>query len=267
VEVSSAGGAELGLSSEDSRANTVGLILQPTLPVSAGDLSFAVDWWKIKVENQVSQIGGANLLNLCYGDPDFRAGGSYCVYSVRDENDELKVEDNYINIASQTAGGLDFNLRYVRDFGLGEFTADIRTTRYTRQQSRLLPTDPIDKYNGTVTAPRWVGDMDLRYEWKNWTAYYGLIYVGTQDSNDYLEVDPSVDPYNFRASAYMTHNLSMQYEGADDWEVIVGVRNLTDATPKTVTPGFYSNRVGNSFLYSGYDYFGRRAFVTLAKTF
>jgi hypothetical protein len=49
--------------------------------------------------------------------------------------------------------------------------------------------------------------------------------------------------------------------------VIVGVRNLTDATPKTVTPGFYSNRVGNSFLYSGYDYFGRRAFVTLAKTF
>jgi outer membrane receptor protein involved in Fe transport len=59
----------------------------------------------------------------------------------------------------------------------------------------------------------------------------------------------------------------VQYEGADDWEVIVGVRNLTDAKPKTVTPGYYSNRVGNSFLYSGYDYFGRRAFVTVAKTF
>ncbi|HUG73052.1 MAG TPA: TonB-dependent receptor [Steroidobacteraceae bacterium] len=267
VEVNSAGGAATGLQSEDSRANTVGIILQPPLPATAGDLSFAIDWWKIKVDNQVSQIGGGNLLNLCYGDPDFRAGGSYCAFSVRDENDELKVDDNYLNIASQTAAGLDFNLRYVRDLGLGEFTADLRTTRYTKQQSRLLPTDPIDKYNGTVTAPRWVGDMDLRYEWKNWTAYYGLIYVGTQDSNDYLEVDPAVDPYNFRASAYMTHNLSMQYEGADDWEVIVGVRNLTDATPKTVTPGFYSNRVGNSFLYSGYDYFGRRAFVTLAKTF
>jgi outer membrane receptor protein involved in Fe transport len=216
---------------------------------------------------QVAQIGGANLLNLCYADPDFRAGGGYCQYSVRDTNDELTVEDNYLNIARQIAQGFDFNLRYSRDIGVGSVTADLRATRYTKQRSRLLPGDEMDEYNGTVTAPKWVGDMDLRYEWKSWTAYYGLVYVGPQDSNGYYGVDVAVDPYNFRASSYAQHNLSMKYEGADDWQFILGVRNLTDAVPRSITPGQYSNRVGNSFLYSGYDYFGRRIYMTLSKTF
>lgn len=267
IQVNSAGGAELGLSSEDSRANTVGLILQPPLPEAVGDLSFAIDWWKIKVDNQVAQIGGANLLNLCYQDPDFRAGGSYCTYSTRDSNNELTVEDNYINIAEQIAAGMDFNLRFTRDFGVGEFVADLRATRYSDQKSRVLPTDDLDEFNGEITAPRWVGDMDLRYEWKSWTAYYGLIYVGTQNSNPRYEVDPNVDPFDLSASAYFMHNLAVKYTGANDWQIIAGMRNLTDTVPKSISPGAIANRQGNSFLYSGYDYYGRRAYLTLSKSF
>jgi outer membrane receptor protein involved in Fe transport len=267
VQVNSAGGAELGLRSEDSQAWTAGFVLQPVLPQEAGKLSLAVDWWRIDVANQVAQIGAENLLDLCYSDPDFRAGASYCNYSTRDVNGDLAVDDNFINIARQVAEGMDFNVRYTRGVGPGRFTADVRATRYSDQKNRLLPGDLMDELNGTITAPKWVGDLDLGYTWRNWSGYYGLVFVGAQDSNAYYGIDPAVDPYDYRASAYLQHNLSARYTGASDWEVVLGVRNLTDVAPRTITPGQYANRAGNSFIYSAYDYFGRRAYLTLTKSF
>lgn len=266
VQVNSAGGAALGLKSENSNANTVGIVLQPALPMKLGDLAFAIDWWRIEVKNQVAQIGGGNLLNLCYDDPQFRAGGSYCAYSTRDVNGLLVVDDNYINIATQVAEGVDYNLRFTRDIGVGALTTDLRATRYLRQDSRLLPADPLDKLNGTLDAPKWVGDADLRYKWKDYTFRYGLTYVGPMDSNALVGVDPAADPFDFRVSSYLTQDVSIRYTSPRKWEVIVGVRNLTDEKPKTISPGAY-DRVGNSLLYSGYDYFGERIFLTASKTF
>ncbi|HWL62765.1 MAG TPA: TonB-dependent receptor [Steroidobacteraceae bacterium] len=267
VQVNSGGGAALGLKSEASTASTAGISLQPHLAAGAPQLSFAVDWWRIKVKNQVMQIGGDYLLDYCYADPDFRAGGGYCTFSTRDNNDELVVDDLFRNIARQKAEGLDFNLRAEHAIGPGRFGADLRATRFLHQTSQLVPEDQVDEFNGTVTMPKLVGDLDLRYAWGNWTAYYGLVYVGVQDSNAYLDVDPSVDPYDFRTSAYLMHNASVRYTAADDWSVVLGIRNLTDVTPRTISPGDYPNRVGNAPLYSGYDYFGRRGFVTLSKSF
>jgi iron complex outermembrane recepter protein len=266
VQVNTAGGAAQGLKSEKSKADTVGIVVQPSLPATIGDVAFAIDWWRIDVSNQVAQIGAQNLLSLCYDDPQFRAGGSYCTFSSRDANGLLLVQDNYINIASQLAEGVDYNVRYTKGVGVGEFIADLRATRYLRQDNRLLPTDPLDKLNGTLLSPKWVGDADLRYTYKDCTFRYGLTYVGPMDSNALLGVDPSMDPFDFTVDAYTTHDFSVKYTSPSKWSLIVGVRNATDTTPKTISPGGY-DRVGNSLLYSGYDYFGRRYFVTLSETY
>jgi iron complex outermembrane receptor protein len=180
-------------------------------------------------------------------------------------NGNLIVEDNYINIATQLAQGIDYNVRYTRSIGAGEFTADAEATQYRKQNQRLVPTDPVDDYNGTLRYPRWLGDLDLKYRWKSWTYYYTLSYVGKMDSNAYEGVDPATDPYNFAVGSYITHSLSVKYTGANNWSIIGGIRNLTDEAPKTISPGAY-NRYGNALLYSGYDYFGRRAFVSISKT-
>jgi hypothetical protein len=50
-----AGGADAGLEAETSNNLTVGVILQPELSDSIGDISFAVDYFKIEVENGVSR--------------------------------------------------------------------------------------------------------------------------------------------------------------------------------------------------------------------
>jgi outer membrane receptor protein involved in Fe transport len=158
-------------------------------------------------------------------------------------------------------------LRVTISIGVGEFLADLRATRYLRQDQQILPTDPLDKFNGTLQYPKWVGDADLRYKWKAYTLRYGLNFVGAMDSNDYLGVGPTMDPfYNFKVGSYITQDASFRFESSNKWEVIVGVRNLTNVNPKEITAGAY-NRAGNSLLYSGYDYFGRRAFATVSITF
>jgi outer membrane receptor protein involved in Fe transport len=76
-----------------------------------------------------------------------------------------------------------------------------------------------------------------------------------------------VDPfYNFKVGSYITQDASFRYESANKWDLIVGVRNLANQNPKDITAGAY-NRAGNALLYSGYDYFGRRGFVTLSRKF
>ncbi|MFO1402729.1 MAG: TonB-dependent receptor [Steroidobacteraceae bacterium] len=266
VEVDAAGGAATGLKSEHSRTDTVGVVFQPPLSARVGGLAFAVEWWRIKVTDEVTQLGATNLLSLCYDDPQFRAGGGYCAFSQRDVNGNLVVQDNYLNVATQFVAGLDFNLRYTRDIGLGALTVDLEATRYSRQDWRLLPADPLDRFNGTIGSPKWVGDGDVKYKWKDWTFRYGITYIGSMDSNAYLGVDTSVDPYNFAVGSYVTHDASVRYESTNKWSVTLGVRNLTNEKPKTITAGYY-DRVGNSVLYSGYDYFGARASLNLVKTF
>jgi hypothetical protein len=44
------------------------------------------------------------------------------------------------------------------------------------------------------------------------------------------------------------------------------VRNLADEAPPIISAGFY-NRVGNSPLYSGYDYVGREYFLSMSYSF
>jgi outer membrane receptor protein involved in Fe transport len=61
---------------------------------------------------------------------------------------------------------------------------------------------------------------------------------------------------------YQEHFMSVRYS-SDRWEVTGGVRNLFDEEPPTISQGFY-NRQGNSPYYSGYDFFGREAFVQVA---
>ena len=89
----------------------------------------------------------------------------------------------------------------------------------------------------------------------------GVIGLATYFS----EEDPATSIYDFATDDYMTHWMSVRYL-TDKWQVTGGLRNIFDEEPETISQGFYF-RNGNAPLYSGYDYFGRQAFVQLAIKF
>ncbi len=268
VQVITAGGAEQGLKAETSKNMTVGLVLQPELKEGWGDFSFAVDFFDITVDNGVARVGGTAILNRCYDDPDFRSGGSFCrlVDARNPSSNALTVHDSYINLATDIVSGYDYTARYTRNIGAGKFRANLQFTQFKDQKNKLFPDDPIDDFNGTLNNPKYSGTLDLTYNYQGWTFRYGMDWIAAMSSYEYLGEDRKTSTFKLDVPEYFTHYMSVRYKG-DKWETTVGVRNLTDKVPPSISAQAGYNRVGNAPLYSGYDYFGRTFFVNVSKSF
>jgi iron complex outermembrane receptor protein len=179
----------------------------------------------------------------------------------------LTVNDSYVNLATDVVKGFDFTARYATNASDGKLRVNFNATRFDKQANKLFANDALDDVNGTVTNPKWTGNLDVNFTSKDWTFYWGLDYIGGTDSYAYYGLDPATSTYKFDTPAYFKHNVSVKYKNpVQKWEVVAGIRNLTDVKPPVISSGAYS-RVGNSVLYSGYDYFGRTLFVNLNKSF
>lgn len=264
------GGAETGLASETSKAFTAGIIIQPEFPQWFGDLSFAADYYDIKVNNGVSRLSGTAILTRCYDSQpsDFKAGAGLCSLVQRNANNGLTVTSGYVNISESTVRGWDFTARYSRDIGPGTFRINAQVSNYLTQAGRTFPTDPLRNSTGNVGSPQYTGQMDLSYTFKNWFVRYGLDWVGKSDSYKYYDKYYDTDyrsDYLMVVDDYYLHSASVQYRG-DNWSATFGIRNLADKEPPMVSNSAFS-RVGNAPLYSGYDFFGRTFFFNLTKSF
>ena len=270
LQVNALGGAANNLEAETSKNFTAGLVLQPELSSSFGDIQFAIDYYDIEINNSVVRLGWSNLIPACYDDPDFRTGGSYCALVQRypaghSRQNQLVIDDSYINTAVDKVRGFEYNLRYTRDIGPGQFRANVLVTRYLEQASKLFADDDLENANGIIGAPAMTGTLNLAYRYKAWDFYYGMEWVDAMSSYDWYGQNPETSTYKMDTPDYYLHNLSAQYRG-DSWAATAGIRNVSDKTPPPISQGF-ANRMGNSPLYSGYDYFGRSFFVNFTKSF
>jgi iron complex outermembrane receptor protein len=268
VQVNQVGGKDNGLKAETSKNKTLGVILQPSLPTGWGDFSFAVDYFDIKVDNGVAQAGATNILSLCYNDPQFIAGGSFCRLITRapaGTNRSLVVNDSFVNLSSDVVKGYDFTLRYVRNIGPGQLRFNGLLTKYNQQANKLFPDDPLESFNGNIGAPKMTGVADFQYSWKAWKFRYGLEWIDKMSSYAFFEEDPATSTYQMATPSYTTHNFSVQYT-ADKWSVTAGVRNAFNEDLPQISQGFTNLRRGNVPIYSGFDYLGRTYFVNVQYT-
>ena len=265
IRVFSEGGAAAGLAAETSDNTTYGLIFQPPLG-DRGELSIAIDYFDIQINNGVDQAGGGNILTRCYDDPQFRAGGAFCRLVTRNATTAaLTVSNAHTNIATQLAEGIDYTFRYEREVGRGTFLLNVQATHYQTQANKLFADEPLDHLNGTVNNPENIAAVDFTYTFGNWRVRYGVDWIDDMDSTAFLELNPATSIFDFAVGDYQEHYASVRYTN-EDWQWTFGVRNLFDEEPPTISQGFYS-RIGNSPIYSGYDFFGREAFLQFAKEF
>ncbi|MES2676623.1 MAG: TonB-dependent receptor [Pseudomonadota bacterium] len=263
IEAFNQGGAAAGLFAETSENITYGFILQPELG-NFGELSVALDYFDIDINDGVAQAGVSDILQRCYDDPQFRAGGGFCRLVTRDPaTTQLTVTDTFTNLAIQTARGVDFTTRYENDLGPGNFLTEVSITRYLSQANKLFKEDEMDELNGTILYPEWSGTTDIAYAQDKWRLTYGVEWIGSMDSYKFhykdLEEDPATSELDLKVGNYFKQRISLRYQSGD-WETTVGIRNLTDKKPPTISALVY-DRVGNAPLYSGYDYVGRELFV------
>ncbi len=281
-QVITEGGAGL-LEAETSTSWGVGGVLDLSLG-EATDFALAVDYFSVKVKDQVSQLG-SDILDFCYEDPTF--DNRYCDLIAPRETAQGNLDffrNPYINVAQQSAKGIDFTSRFATDLFGGGFSATLRSTRMLKQITQDFPDDePFNAngllgYNGTTGGPKWSGQLDMRFTTADdrWTFRWGIDYIGKMDTESELSnanptvrgIDVDVD---LIAERYWEHGFSIQYRMPDVAQFTLGVNNVFDTKPSIIgtytAAGNNFPRVGNYFNYSGYDFIGRSLFVNVTTDF
>jgi iron complex outermembrane receptor protein len=297
----SSGGIGL-LDAETSESLVVGTILTPSLSfLPDTDISIAIDYFDIKVEGEISQLGAGTILAGCYDSIAF-ATEPLCDLFTRGQNATAPnqiatVRDRFINVSSQRNQGIDLSVRVGHDLGsLGTLSITADMTWQITDESRLLPASPLLNENGFVGSPKWVGDF--RANWSHpsgFSLFYGMNVIGAASSRELFDrgrpdaggclrsfnnqgtEDPSDDlPIygvycpDLDVPATFYHNISVSQEIADGrFTITAGVSNLFDTRPPPVSVlnGNTIGTLGPVAAVSQYDFVGRRGFINVSTKF
>ena len=275
-----------GLGPEEADNLSAGLVLEPSLPESAGKLTLSVDFWSIKQTEVIGIEGGQ--VQLLY-DYLLRLDGQSNPNLVRDApvgtnrvGQLLQVNDNYFNITPRQLEGLDASLRYeLRRTKFGNFTFTVNAAKLTKfeQQPTEMASKVIDANNAgrfgpgiVVTAagnqigingnPEWRGSASLTWRQQQWRAGLFVNYVGSV-----FDTGPAaVNGQLFEVDSWTTMSVYGQYDFRrrddilDQTSLRLGVRNIEDKDPPVTSTNFgYFGSLANAT--------GRYLYVTLSKSF
>ncbi|MFC7293052.1 TonB-dependent receptor domain-containing protein [Hirschia litorea] len=273
--VTSGGGAG-NLEAETSESETIGVIFTPTF----ADLSIAIDYFSIEVNDQVSRLGSASILGGCYGSENFP--NAFCDLFTRTNNpsdalEHLGVEtvtDSFLNVNQQKTSGFDYTIRYNHDFDFGGMIVEVQATQTIDDISLLFDSNAesgfdTDDFSGTIGDPEWVANGRVSLQRGDWTYSWLFDYIHETSNAIYADEFSTYFGRDARyvvdADASLTHDLTVRYQN-DDWSIIGGFQNITDEEPPYISTGVATRR-GNIPLVGGYDLRGRTAFVTVNRKF
>lgn len=272
------------LNAETSDAKTFGVIITP----AAGNVSVALDYFEIEVNDEVAQLGPGTILGGCYGAPVFPNG--FCNLFTRDPGANpsspdayriIQVNDSFINVNNQISEGWDVTVRYERDLDFGTFLMEAQGS-YTLQDVIYL-FDPgvasgfdSNDFNGTFGDPTFTMDMRFAFQRNDWTFNWYVDFINGMDNSIFADPVIAFPPGYFgfdgahrvvTTPSYRYHDVSVRWEGPAT-TVIFGVSNITDEDPPLVSDGSTPFRFGNiPFTATQYDLLGRSGFVSITKEF
>lgn len=258
------GGAD-DLEAETSDALTIGLVFTPTF----ADVSFAIDYFDIQIEDTVESPSVGFILNQCYGSTGLSS--PFCTrVGPRDPNlgDQLSyVDSSFVNIGAQQSRGYDFNFLYEHQFPAGNLTLDATATYLEKQNYEIF--GDFTRLEGRWGFPRLSANAQVRYDWRDWRFGWFLDFVGESEELPVFDPGTTDQDRQNRTPNMLYHTASVRYLQAD-WEAIVTVRNVFDKDPPFVADGQGSEsatRIYNTLPGVGYDLFGRSYVMQLSYKF
>jgi len=108
-------GGNPNLQPETAKTYTAGFVVQPQ---AVRNLSFALDYFHIQIDDAIGLTGTANILNGCYSG----SVEGYCGAVVRGNAGIIQyVNDFYSNLGTINTSGIDFAVRYALPTDFGRF--------------------------------------------------------------------------------------------------------------------------------------------------
>ena len=278
--ITSGGGDRL--KSETGETFTAGIIYTPTF----ADLNIAVDYYEIELNDQITTLNAGTIVQACYGQTTFP--NDFCNLFERapasDPTSPYSIDNimaGTVNVDSQSQRGIDLEVRYEHEFNFGTLVFDSSVNWSLERYIQVFGSDFLsgvanNDFNGTIGFPSVSGDASLRLDRGDWTYTWFTNFIGRQDDNRYFAAELN-GPVSYlgglqglftaNTEAEFRHGASVRWQN-DTWSITGGVRNIFDEEPPLVSPDYAQTAAGNVALGgTGYDVRGRRAFVSVSKTF
>ena len=259
------------LQAETSTAFTTGIVWTPTF----APISVALDYFEYTVNNQITELTAAGIVGGCYYAEVFP--NYYCTQLERNPADHAtapnKIETvypTYTNVDKQKVRGYDLLARYEKDLSFGSLDVEGQFTYMMEDFARVFNAAAADglatnERNGSIGRPKLVGNIRTAFKRNDWTYTWFAEYV---DKTQRLTPLASTTYFGFPnavhdtvADARVYHTLSVHYE-RPKWSLLVGVRNVFDKEPDTISSTAGFGRFGNiPQSATQYDLFGRTLFT------
>ena len=183
-------GGNPALNPEHSISRTIGFVYNPDwLP----GFDFSADYFKIDVEQYITSLNDATILNGCYKGPN-PAGNNpvLCQAITVAGGTVVNINNSITNIGSVLTEGVDVSTHYkFPSTSAGDFKLGVDMT-FTKAFNRTVPsassptgfaTSSLAGWaaqSGTraVTYPKQKGDVTLDWNFGPWSAQYMLRYIG-----------------------------------------------------------------------------------------
>jgi len=274
------------LSPETSDTKSFGFVLRP--PV--GDLSIAVDYFDITVEDTISSTAGGNAdtyITNCLDTGD----AAFCDLIHRDEFGSLwlsasnaYIVDTALNLGTLRTTGIDLQTSYTLNVGEHRFGFNLVGTMLDEYSNAPLPGFPsydcTGFYGGTcgVPAPKW--RHTFRTNWRTpWQGldiaatwrYFGDAKSERLSSNPQLSGAVNANGIATEVPSYSYLDLTASMTFAEKFTFRVGANNVLDKTPPIIPSGGVVDCPagpcnGNTWAQV-YDSLGRQIFATVTIDF
>jgi iron complex outermembrane recepter protein len=260
-----------GLKPETSRQFGFGVRLEP-LP----QLSIALDYWNVKIKNQVESAGIAE--QVAFNNPQQYKSLFIDPFSDPAGFQTIALEQVPFNGGEAQYSGLDLNANYHVDLGFGRFNAAWTGTYMLKQQYTDGPGLPELTDLG-VFGPdqqvvfRIISNLELSLQTGEWTntlmthyksgyrdigysAGSAIVFAANPDGS----LGAPVAFGGLKVPSFTTFDWQSAYNIERNIRLTAGVRNLTDkAPPLSLQTGGGGNQVGYDGRY--YDPIGRTFYV------
>lgn len=277
------------LEPEESVNTSYGVVFQPAfIPEKFGRFTLTVDRWRIEQEKIVGLLGAQTALIVDYlarvsggenplvhrADPSAEDIEFFAGTGIDPVGEVVAINDSFINLQPQTAGGLDIGLDWsLRRTRFGNFSVSLNATRlleFTRDPGEIVnalyaareagtidPLTPLPdptRLIGQNGRPEWRASGSLTWSKGPWRAGYSAQYMSSFEQGDLLGA--SGDPWVVEDR--LVHNAYGQYRFAEGTAVRLGVRDLTNEGP-ALAEGGYRGSLHNPW--------GRYWYVNISKSF
>ncbi|HEY6126361.1 MAG TPA: TonB-dependent receptor [Steroidobacteraceae bacterium] len=274
------------LDAETSDTVSFGFVLRPEI----GDLSIAVDYFDIKVEDTISSTAGGNAdtyITNCIdtGQADF------CDLINRDEFGSLwlsatnaYIVDTSLNLGTLRTRGVDLQASYTLNLGEHRLGFNMVGTKLMEYSNAPLPGYPSYEckgfYGGTcgIPAPEW--RHSFRTNWRTpWNGldvaatwrYYGDAKSERLSTNPQLSGPVNANGISNGVPAYSYIDLTAAMTFAEKFTFRVGANNLFDKSPPIIPSGGVvdcpSGPCNGNTWAQVYDAMGRQVFATVTVDF